>query len=93
MTDLKLVPKPSGFELRDKRSDKTNSSADWGVQDALYSVSQEIAKSEAEYDTIIIMYRKSTPEGYVTRKRVAGKSEAVGDLLLNGIAKVMGWQR
>lgn len=41
-TPLRLVPKPEGYELRDKRSEKRNSAADWTPADALYDASQRI---------------------------------------------------
>lgn len=40
---MKPVPKPEGFEMRDKRSTKSNKASDWTPSDALYSASTRIA--------------------------------------------------
>lgn len=40
MPDLRILPRPEGFELRDKRSSKHCNAADWTPQDALYDASQ-----------------------------------------------------
>lgn len=93
MTELRLVPKPEGFELRDKRSDKTGMGKDWQPQDALYDVSQEIAKPDADCDAVLVIYRKRFENGSVlTCTRFSGPQDSVGALLLNGMAKVMGWR-
>lgn len=93
MVDLKLVPKPEGFELRDKRSDKSGQGCDWEVQDALYNVSQEIAKADVNCDAVLIIYRKQFENGSrLTCTRFSGKTDAAADLLLNGMAKMLGWR-
>lgn len=90
---LKLVPKPEGFELRDRRSDKTGMGCDWGPQDALFDVSQEIAKPDVDCDALLVIYRKRFPNGStLTCTRFSGQSDAAANLLLNGIAKMMGWR-
>lgn len=38
-----MIEKPEGFELRDKRSDKTDDSHHWTGRDALYSAAQQMA--------------------------------------------------
>lgn len=93
MVDLKLVPKPEGFELRNKRSDKSGSGKDWEPQDALYDVSQEIAKADVDCDAVLVLYRKRFENGSrLTCTRFSGQNDAAADLLLNGMAKIMGWR-
>lgn len=89
---LRLVPQPEGFELRDKRSTKSKSCSDWEVQDALYSASQEIAKPDVECDSVVVIFRKRFPNGAtLVCTRIAGPQDAPAELLLGGMAKIMGW--
>lgn len=37
-----MMDMPEGFDLRDRRSTKTSSAADWQARDALYSASQSM---------------------------------------------------
>lgn len=93
MTELKLVPKPEGFELRDRRSDKSGMGKDWEPQDALFDASQEIAKPDVDCDAVLVIYRKRLENGsYLTGTRFSGPPDSVSMLLLNGMAKVMGWR-
>lgn len=93
MTELKLVPKPEGFELRDKRSDKSNLGKDWGVQDALYDVSREVAKHDSNCDAVLIIFRKRSASGApITCFRFAGDDGHAASLLLNGMARIMDWR-
>lgn len=93
MTTLKLVPKPEGFELRDRRSNKTGMGCDWEPQDALYDVSKEIAKPDVDCDAVMVIFRKRLPSGgTLTCVRFSGASCDGPDLLLNGMAKFMGWR-
>lgn len=90
---LRLVSKPEGFELRDKRSDKSRSCSDWKVQDALYDASQEISKADVECDAVVVIFRKRLPNSNtLTCTRVAGPQDAAAELLLHGMAKIMGWR-
>lgn len=51
-----VIEKPLGFELRDKRSDKTRKSDDWTAQDALFDASQAIKGGEVE--DVVILWRE-----------------------------------
>lgn len=91
--DLKLVSKPEGFEWRDRRSDKTGMGCDWTPQDALFDSSQEIAKPDVDCDAVLIIYRKRLSNGStLTCTKFSGPTDAVTSLLLNGMAKIMGWR-
>lgn len=91
--DLKLVPKPEGFELRDKRSDKSCRADQWTIQDALYDVSREVAKPDSNCDAVLIIFRKRSSEGApITCFRYSGKEGQAASLLLNGMAKLMDWR-
>lgn len=50
---LRLVPKPEGFELRDKRSEKDKNPARWTPADAIYDASQRMQLYEA---TQLVVY-------------------------------------
>jgi hypothetical protein len=93
MTELRLVPKPEGFELRNKRSDKTGRGCDWEPQDALYDVSQEIAKPDVDCDAVLVIFRKRLDNGSVlTCTRFSGQPDAQAYLLLAATGKAMGWR-
>lgn len=90
---MKLVPKPEGFEWRDRRSDKSGMGKDWEPQDALYDVSQEIAKPDIDCDAVLVIYRKRFENGSIlTCTRFSGPNDSAASLLLNGMAKIMGWR-
>ncbi len=55
MTQLRLIPKPEGFELRDKRSSKHSSAAEWTPQDALYDASQGMNADVT--DVVVVLWR------------------------------------
>ncbi len=50
---MKLVPKPQGFEFRDKRSTKSGNGSDWTPADALYDASQ---RTEGKEVTQMVVY-------------------------------------
>jgi hypothetical protein len=75
---LKLIPKPEGFELRDKRSDKAADASLWEVGDALFNANETIAKMKA--DSVLICWRETHPPGQITH------------LLMGTLGKLMGWR-
>jgi hypothetical protein len=88
---MKLIPKPEGFELRDKRSDKSCSGADWQVGDALYDAQQEINK--ADCNAVMVLWTQVEADGSTsTRYRYAGMPGSGERLFLNGLGKFMGWK-
>lgn len=88
---MKLIPKPEGFELRDKRSDKSASGADWQVGDALYDAQQEINKVDC--NSVMILWTKVEADGTTsTNYRYSGKPGMGERLFLNGLGKFMGWK-
>ena len=40
MSELRIIPKPEGFELRDRRSEKANDATAWLPEDALYDAQE-----------------------------------------------------
>jgi hypothetical protein len=92
MTDLKLVPQPEGYELRDKRSDKTNKASDWEVQDALYDASQQCMRVDVK--ALLVLYFEVDAEGnkYV-RRHYAGPADQGLELMIAGLGSEMGWNK
>lgn len=87
---LKLVQKPEGFELRDKRSDKSGQGADWLPVDALYSVQQRLADKNCS--ALMVVWREVNPDGTTsTCTRYAGDRTTKLDLLITALGKTMGW--
>ncbi len=91
MTDLKLVPKPEGFELRDRRSSKTNAGSDWTPRDALYSASQDMTDAA---DAVTVIWREKLSDGrYVHHRSNAGPNGSTMDLTITALGTEMGWSK
>lgn len=61
MSDLKLVPKPEGFDLRNARADKTNQAKDWQPADAIYWASQKA--SQVEMTQVMVVWWEKQADG------------------------------
>lgn len=80
---MKVVPKPEGFDLRNRRSDRTNKAYDWLAQDVLYDASTLIPP---EAKTCIVIWQEENDDGATeTRYRVAGH----GNDVLAALAQVL----
>jgi hypothetical protein len=92
---MKLISKPEGFDLRDKRSDKSNKGADWTVQDALFDASKTIAEAKAHCSGALVLWREVDAQGNgSTHYRYAGDFEMNAPaLIVSGMGSVMGWDR
>jgi len=92
---VKLITKPEGFDLRNKRSDKSNKGADWSVQDALFDASQKIAISSDHCSGVLILWREVDLDGKgSTHYRYSGDSDMNAPaLIISGMGSVMGWDR
>lgn len=87
---MKLIPRPEGFELRDKRSDKTGAGKDWEAADALYSAHQQMA--ERGCSSVVLIWTEPDPKGGAnTVVRFAGETGAKVRLLIQAIGMEMGW--
>lgn len=60
---LQLVPKPAGFELRDKRSEKTNDASKWLPADALFSAHQAMQGDMRPAKALIVAWFFLDAEG------------------------------
>lgn len=97
MADLKLVPKPEGFELRSKRSDKSNAVADWEPIDALYDAQQAMLSLEDPKMKVVssaVIWFVETEEGaLILRTRFASTSpHLIVRLVVAALGRVMGWR-
>lgn len=91
MTDLRLVPKPEGFELRDKRSDKTNAADLWTPSDAVYAASLEI---KGNVDAVTVIWRELNNKGkYQYCRKTSGPKGSTVDLMVSALGIEMGWTR
>lgn len=92
MVELKLVPKPEGFDLRDRRSDKKCDASLWTPHDALYDAQQNLVKSGEECDALVVFFRVRLSSGrWVVKRRVSGNGDAVRITALRGIGDLMQW--
>jgi hypothetical protein len=91
VTELKLVPRPEGFELRDRRSDKSGQANDWTPRDALFDASEAIGD---DAEAVTIVWRKPNGRGgFEYFRRNAGPKGASVDLTVTALGLEMGWTR
>lgn len=88
---MKLVPKPEGFELRDKRSTKEGDGSLWNVQDALHDASQEMAKYGV-MDVLICWREIHSDDTATTHYRHAGPTGTAPSLIMQVLGRMMGWK-
>lgn len=60
---LRAIPKPEGFELRDKRSEKTNDAAAWLPEDALYDAQQAMMGEMKPSTAMVVAWFYRDAEG------------------------------
>lgn len=90
---MHLVPKPEGFELRDKRSDKSGRGADWTAADCLYDSQQEMNTAPPEA-VLVLWYTKSQDGALIYRSRYAGADFTLKlRLAIDAVGYIMGWSR
>lgn len=58
---LRLVPKPDGYELRDKRSTKEDDPSVWTPADALYDASERIRGKDVSQ--LVVYWWERKPDG------------------------------
>lgn len=91
MTELKLIPKPEGYELRDKRSDKANDGALWTPRDALFDASQRMGEKT---ESMLCIWCEKNADGSLRYKQAyAGTAGARLDLLVTLLGISQGWVR
>lgn len=87
---MRMVEKPEGYDLRDKRAEKSGQGVDWNPQDALYDASQRIQKMDVE--ALIVVWRERLPNGETgTRFDFSGNRDAAATLLLRALGYHLGW--
>ncbi len=60
---MRIVPKPEGFELRDRRSEKTNDATAWLPEDALYDAQQAMDGKMKPTTAMIVAWFYRDDEG------------------------------
>jgi hypothetical protein len=80
---VKLIPKPEGYDLRDKRSDKSQASRDWNPQDCLYSASQ--AMTDETVACVVIWANRNAEGKYRVFMKTAGPDFAGPALIAEGL--------
>lgn len=56
---MHLVPKPEGFDIRDKRAEKSGKADEWTPQDAVYEASQRIENATQ----LVCLWWEKQPDG------------------------------
>lgn len=91
--DLKVVPKPEGFDLRQRRADRDHDATAWAVHDALYESALEMDSppESGRIDGVVIGWRVNYDDGtFSTFYRQAGQCGPA--LLVAILGKMMGWK-
>ena len=65
---LEIVPKPEGYELRERRAEKKGSGMEWKPLDALYSASQHMHGEYPPTVACAVVWYTRTTEGKLTLK-------------------------
>lgn len=88
---LKLIPKPEGFELRDRRSDKTGKGCDWLPADAVYQADHMMKQGNTI--AVVVVWMEERPDGSQrVYRRFAGETGNKLRLLMEAIGTEMGWK-
>lgn len=89
---LRLLPKPEGFDLRDKRSDKSNCAMDWTPADALYDA-QKFMDGQKVAAVAVFWFSRSQDNALIPHMRFAGPTDLRLKLLITELGREMGWDR
>jgi hypothetical protein len=65
---LRALPKPDGFELREKRADKACDGRKWLPEDALYDASRQMHDDPPVGAMIVAWYARNEESGNVVLK-------------------------
>lgn len=92
----KEVPEPAGYELREKRSAKTEDARTWLPADALYAASQQMLEMPSKGRTpvsIFIAYRYKDEAGkYSTNFKAAGETADIVTALEIAKGRYLSWE-
>lgn len=89
--DLKLIPMPEGFELRNRRSDKSGRGCDWLPADAVYDANHMMQQGNCIAVVVVWMEQNEDGSQRIYR-RFAGEAGDKLRLLMEAIGKEMGWK-
>lgn len=79
---LKVIPKPAGFDVSEKRADKAADASKWLPTDALYSAFEEITKAAGIKALSVAWYETDPVSGnIVLRSRLFNETENDGRAL------------
>lgn len=80
---IKEIPKPAGFDLRNRRSDKTHKAADWLPADALFDANEAIKKHECKELLIIWWEEKPNQKRSLHWRNATSSAAEASHLLVN----------
>lgn len=89
---LKIVPQPQGFELRQKRMDKASDGALWTPEDALYDVWREMQGKKVSCVVVIWREEHDEDDSHTSRWRQAGPHGFLVDAVMTVLGRIMGWR-
>lgn len=92
--ELRLVPKPDGFELRERRSGRDRDGSQWQPQDALYDASRKIEEATGRVTSVVVIWREEFEDdnSQVTNYRSAGPHGHPQLSVMNVLGRMMGWR-
>jgi hypothetical protein len=92
--NLKLIPKPEGFELRDRRSSKQGDASVWRPTDALYDAQQAMVNAPEPVTAVVVVWREQGEDGrWRPRSRISGEQGSAPQLMLAALGDIMGWTK
>lgn len=92
--DLRVVPKPEGFELREARSRKLQDGAKWEAMDVLHAASKQIADAGGKVTSCVVVWSEECKEenSRDVMYRSCGPADERKAILMNLFGRMMGWR-
>lgn len=78
---MKLVPKPDGFDLREKRADKHADGSKWLPEDALFDASESLKKTPPVVAFLVAWYTRAPSGNLLLKYRVHYEHDRQGTAL------------
>jgi hypothetical protein len=91
---LRVIPKPDGFGLRDRRSSKSSDASKWTADDALYDAHSQIAADGLPIAAMFVCWTVVNPDGSKREKfRAAGDADGIISCVERAKGSYMRWDR
>lgn len=88
---LEIVPKPEGFDLRERRMLKNEDGSLWTVQDALHAACRDMEGKNVT--GVIIAWREDFDDSsFIVKWRHSAPLGGLPGMMINLLGRIMGWR-